>query len=265
MPKMEPHMSDENVDISGSLPPLSAEVIDNLADRMQDAIKSATDLSPGKPASSTLKKLVAKRVPPKTLAQFNTLDSYHLVLWDECMSILERISAYPHTVGYRKHLSNAPQDVRRAWLIHSHSLRGNELYIVQDRTKAFLLFLYAVANEAGLAATEQSNSFENIYRKRFRRRLHERHEITHAHSRPSLTSRIINMQSALARANDEDKSSMVAQLLGATTPFLAMLEKLQGKPLAIGEVETLQQEGADREAREMLDLFGRAVLKTLNK
>lgn len=257
-------MPDKTEIPADDLPLLSPDVIDGLANLIQHAIKTAARATPGKPASDELKKLIAKRVPPKTLARYDTLDDYHIVAWDEAMAILERIFAYPYTVQYRKHLKGVPLDVGAAWQIHSHSLRGNELYIVQDRTEAFLGFLHVLAGECGLTTTDQTKAFENKFKKAFKRRLLQRHEVTHAHMRPSLVSRIINLNSAMARATPDEKEPMVTQFIEATAPVLGMLQELTGKNLTVAEVEQMHEAGAEREAQVMLDLFGRCVLTTLN-
>lgn len=246
------------------LPPLTTTIIDELACRIQYTIKTATDATPGKAASDVLKALVAKRVPPKTLARYDTLDNHHFIVWDEALSILERIFAYPAVVQYRKHLSGAPKEVRLAWQIHSHSLRCGELYIVQDRTKAFLGYLHAVAAECGIVGSDERKTFERRFKARFKRRLLERHELTHAHARPSLTSRIINAHTTMARVKPDEVEAMVIESLNSTKPLLDKLQALRGKALMFDDALRLHEESAQREAREMLDLFGKAALATLN-
>lgn len=82
--------------------------------------------------------------------------------------------------------------------------------------------------------------------------------------RPSLTSRIINMQSAIGRAAPEEREPMVVQMVNAAAPLIDKLHQLRGKQLSYEEVEQIHEEGARREARQMLDLFGKAVLATLS-
>lgn len=246
------------------LPPLSPELIDGFAARIQSIIKAAIEAAPGSAPSEDTMKFINARVPPKTLPRYATLDEIDLVVWDEALAILERIFAYPYAVQYRKHLKDAPEEVRMAWQIHSHSLRGNELYVVQDRTTAFLDFLHAVARDLDLRPSAKSKTFETESKKLFRRRLLERHEVTHAKMRPSLTSRIINMQSAIGRAAPEEREPMVVQMVNAAAPLIDKLHQLRGKQLSYEEVEQVHEEGARREARQMLDLFGKAVLATLN-
>jgi len=127
---------------------------------------------------------------------FHVLDNYGLIIWDEAMTILDRILVYPFTASYRKHLLGAPKEVIGAWQFHSHSLRVGELYIVQDRTVALLEFLKVVAEDCGLPATDCRKSFESSFKKVFDRRLCERHRLTHAHERPSIISRIIDLSGA---------------------------------------------------------------------
>ena len=143
-----------------ALPPLEASIAQALAGKICDIITAAGKANPGMEASADSKKLVARRVPPSWLSKFELMDGYGFVIWDEAMTVLDRILVYPVTARYRKYLVGAPKEVIGAWQFHSHSLRVGELYIVLDRTVALLEFLYVVGRDCGLDVTDCRKSFE---------------------------------------------------------------------------------------------------------
>lgn len=249
-----------------ALPPLEAGIAQALAAKVSDAITAAAQGSPGRPASLKSRQLAAKRVSPSTAKKIHVLDDYGLIIWDEAMTILDRILVYPFTASYRKHLLGAPKEVIGAWQFHSHSLRVGELYIVQDRTVALLEFLKVVADDCGLPATDRRKSFESSFKKTFERRLRERHRLTHAHERPSMISRIIDLSGAKWTDDKEGVEKQVIDLMTKTLPMLVQSSEATGRtpPRTPKDVETLHELQAEREARQMLKLVGDALLGTIN-
>ena len=251
---------------SGDLPPLEVGLAQALAARLQDVVTAAAQASPGTPASAEAKKLLARRVPKSWLPKYEVMDEYGFVIWDEAMTILDRILVYPFTASYRKHLKGAPKEVLGAWQFHSHSLRIGELYIVLDRTLALLEFLTVVAKGCGLSATDQRKAFEKTFKKTFERRLRERHRLTHAHERPSMVSRIIDLSGGKWAGDDDATIRQVLDIFAKTLPMLTKASEAAGRtpPKTPEEVEALHQWGAQREARQMLKLVGEALLGTLD-
>ncbi len=249
-----------------ALPSLDMGLAQGLAAKVSDLITEAAKATPGLRASARAKTLVARRVPPKWLPKYDVMDEYGFVVWDEAMTILDRILVYPFTASYRKHLTDAPKDVIGAWQFHSHSLRVGELYIVFDRTMALLEFLTVVAQDCGLAATDQSKSFEKTFKKTFARRLGERHRLVHAHQRPSMTSRIIDLSGAKWAGDEEESAKQILTLLTTSLPKLWEASEKLGRapPKTPQEVEAMHEWGAQQEARQMLKLVGEALLATLN-
>lgn len=251
---------------SEALPPLEAGIARGLAGKVSDLITTAAKASPGLRASDEAKKLVARRMPPKWLSKYEVMDEYGFVIWDEAMTILDRILVYPFTASYRKHLISAPKEVIGAWQFHSHSLRIGELYIVLDRTLALLEFLNIVARDSGLPVTDQRKVFEKIFKKTFDRRLRERHRLTHAHERPSMTSRIIDLSGGKWIGDEHESAEELMALLTSMLPKLKEASEAAGRtaPKTPQEVEAIHEWGAQQEARQMLKLVGDALLGTLN-
>lgn len=249
-----------------ALPPLEVSLAQALAAKVSDTITAAAQSSSGLPASANAKKLVARRVPPSWLSKYDVMDEYGFVVWDEAMTILDRILAYPVTVTYRKYLTGAPREVIGAWQFHSHSLRVGEIYIVLDRTMALLDFLHVVAKDCGLQVSDSRKAFEKAFKKAFDGRLRERHRLTHAHERPSITSRIVDLSGGKWADDDEEAAKQLIELFSKTLPSLIEAAETAGRtlPTSIEEVEAVHELGAQREAQKMLKLVGEALLGMLN-
>lgn len=173
---------------------------------------------------------------------------------------------YPFTASYRKHLIGAPKEVIGAWQFHSHSLRVGELYIVLDRTLALLEFLNIVARDCGLPVTDCRKSFEKRFKKTFDRRLRERHRLVHAHERPSMTSRIIDLSGGKWAGDKDESLKALIKIIAKTLPALIESSEAAGRtpPKTPEEVEAMYEWGAQQEARQMLKLIGETLLATLN-
>lgn len=248
------------------LPPLEVGLARAFAAMVSDAVTTAARASPGMPASAEARKLVARRVSKSRIPNYKVMDEYGPVLWDEAMTILDRILVYPFIASYRKHLKDAPDEVLKAWQFHSQSLRVGELYIVQDRTKKLLEFLAVVARDCGLPATDKREEFEKTFKKNFERRLRERHRLTHAHERPSFESRIIDLAGGKWQGDHEATVEQVLDVLAKMLPKLAEASEAAGRapPRTPGDIEALHEGGARQEARLMLKLVGEALLGTIN-
>lgn len=245
------------------LPPLDVRFAQALAAKVSDAITAA---AAGKPASFNSKKLVAKRVRPTWLPQYEVMDKYGFVLWDEILTILDRILVYPYIATYRKHLRDAPKEVLSAWQFHSHTLRVGEIYLVQDRTSALLEFLNSVAADCGLPVTDCRKSFESKFKKTFERRLRERHRLTHAHERPSAVSRLVDLSGSKWTGDEAEAARLMTDLLSKALPRLVEVSEAAGRPppMSMEDIEALHEKGAEQEARQMLMLVAEALLATLS-
>lgn len=250
-----------------SLPPLEPSVVKALAGTIAEFIDTAAKSAPGRVSSSDCRKLVARRVPPSTVAKFDVMDNYGLVLWDEILTILDRILIYPHTTTYRKHLKDAPHEVQKAWQFHSHSLRVTELYIILDRNIAMLSFLNVILESFNLPMHDQRKEFEKSFKKTFERRLRERHRLTHAHERPSLVSRIIDLSGTKFSGDKEEVEKILSDAMLSLMSRWSDITKVVGPaaPTTLEMAEAMHEEAGQIEARRMLNLVGEALLKTINR
>lgn len=136
---------------------------------------------------------VVKRLTPKNVTTYSTPEKLPFLIYTEIESLGDRIRLYLFTARYRELINSGPREMSMAWQMHSHShsLRQGELYIIQERGVELIRFLHDVASGLGVTTVDRSNSFRKAFKKRFDRRLRERHRLVYAHERPSLTSRVI--------------------------------------------------------------------------
>lgn len=262
---IKPMSENESAPLEEKLPTLSSSVTYGLVSKLFDTLDAKCKASPGRPASETIKALVAKRVSPNSLTKYDTLDPYPTVIMDEATMIMDRILAYPQITRYRKHLNGKSLELSSAWQIHSQSLRVGELYIVLDRTNALLKFLEQLASELGITVNKCQKRFEKKFKIAFKRRLLERHRIVHAHERPSLESRIISLSSDTLALEPKDIEPVLLDMMVKALTGLSQVKKDIGQevPEILANVEKLHESTSDREAAQMLDLVGKAILKTL--
>lgn len=115
---------------------------------------------------------------------------------------------------YPKYFSSKERDVISAFFAHLHALRSSELYLIQERAGELLRFAHHLATDLRLAASDQSRIFEKAFKRRFERRLRKRHRLVHAHERPSLMTRMLDVVSGTKdrEALGEALSTLIAQL-----------------------------------------------------
>lgn len=217
--------------------------------------------------SAETKKGIVKRVSPKAAAEFSVADNLPQLVSLEVETIGERIRLYPFTALYREAINWASKDMVGAWMLHSHSLRQSELYIIQERSTDLLRFIRDIGQDFGLVAPDRSKSFEKAFKKRFGRRLRERHRLVHAHERPSLTSRVIDFGLAAEETDKDIVTDTLADVL------IKMVNMLPGDPPKDSE-ELLQRINglrdaypifAHQEAAEMFEMLAIELGTTLDK
>jgi hypothetical protein len=207
---------------------------------------------------------IVKRVTPKLVADFSKVDKLPFLISMELEMLGDRIRLYPFTALYREAINWASKDMIAAWMLHSHSLRQGELYIIQERGVELLRFLRDVGTNLGLPAADRSKYYEKAFKKRFERRLRERHRIVHAHERPSLTSRVIDFGVAAQEADN-----MVAETLADLVIKIAHMlpgDTTDDPEELLRRVHELRDSYANfarEEAADMLEMLATEVGNTL--
>ena len=90
--------------------------------------------------------------------------------------------------------------------------------------------------------------------------------MTHAHERPSLISRIIDLSGGKWAGDSEEAKKQCLTLMTTIWPKLIEASETAGRapPQAPQDVEAIHEWGAQQEARQMLNLVAEALLATLN-
>jgi hypothetical protein len=224
--------------------------------------KAVSLVTPAQISTDTYK-CVRKRVSAKIVSEYATPQNVLSLIILDIQQIGDRIRLCPFTAKYREQINLSSNDMVTAWQLHSHSLRQSELYIIQERGTEVLQFLHFVARDFKLKSVDCSNSFEREFKKRFERRLRERHRLVHAHEKPSLVSRLIDLMVS------GDNERAVGQALGEV---LAKVASIMPGPATDDPKEALRRLRslgeqyamlAEKEAIDMFDLFSEAVIRTI--
>lgn len=135
---------------------------------------------------------IAKRVPRNSIAQCSTPEGAASLLALEIEYIGLRISRYQFIERYREHFTAPNCEMGAAFIAHIHTMRGSEIYIIMERSTAFLDFLAHYTNDLGLLSARRARALEKTFKTVYERHLRERHRIVHAHEKSSLASRVLD-------------------------------------------------------------------------
>jgi hypothetical protein len=212
------------------------------------------------PLSSDTIKQIAKRVAPSVLPSYLDIEKAIDLLMMELQTIGTRIVQYRYIGVYNSHFHSPSPEIGIAFLSHFHSLRVNELYIVLERGSDFLRFCELIAEDLELPSLHKVKSYIKSFKKIFERRLRERHRIVHAHERPSLASRLLELPPGM------DRDQVTDAIVPLSVQLMSLWFLLNGKPVPEqitkedfdafrAEMMELHLNAFDQEAREMWDLF----------
>lgn len=207
--------------------------------------------------SNETRKHITKRVPSSQLQKYLTVEMAIALLAQEISDLGTRISHYQHIERYREHFKAKDKAMRAAFVMHTHILRGNEIYVIMERCEDWLKFFYALASDLDLGPTQPAKKLQKRFKKEFERHLRERHRIVHAHERPSLVSRMVGAPPEYLNHPD------FAKVYADTVRMLAgMLHKVIGDQVEDKSADEVLQatnvrrlEAVDRECFTMWSIF----------
>jgi hypothetical protein len=174
---------------------------------MNSSLKESEPVALSQPLSEQIR----RRVPPSYLTKYLQLDRGIAICTNELDLIATRIRQYPMIRSYPNYFSSKDKSVYAAFLTHLHSLRANELYLIQERGAQLLRFAYLLTQNLGMQSVDRSKAFEKAFRKEFGWRLRERHRLTHAHERPSLMTRFLDV--IASNATKEQMENVLTDLM----------------------------------------------------
>ena len=207
--------------------------------------------------SDETRKQIIKRVPFSQLQKYLTVEMAIALLALEISDLGTRISHYQHIVRYREHFNAPNKPMGAAFVMHTHILRGSEIYIIMARCEDWLKFFYALAVDLDLGPTHMAKKLQTRFKKEFERHLRERHRIVHAHERPSLASWMVG-----APPEDLDHPDFAKLYVDTAGMLVDMLHKAIGEQIkyksadeALKAINVRQLEAVDRECFTMWSIF----------
>lgn len=212
------------------------------------------------------KRQITKRVPPSTLEKYLNPEAAISLLAMEVEDLGSRIFRYQYIERYREHFQSPDAAMQSAFVMHTHILRGSEIYIIMENCVSFLDFYYDVANDLTLNPSKKSKELTSQFKKHFKRHLLERHRIVHSHERPSLVSRMISMpQEGMA---DPDMTATIAEFLKSSLEILAPaiegLDNINDFSLALEQINNFRLKAVDQECLDMWSILLDATTKLID-
>ncbi|MBY5545984.1 hypothetical protein HFO61_03855 [Rhizobium leguminosarum] len=199
---------------------------------------------------------IGKLISEAGTKRFQTIRSLPTLVSWEVSTYCERVRIYPFVTKYREAILGNSSEMIAAWQLHSHSLRQNELYVLQERGTKILDFVHLVTKDLGLNTENRARKFQQKFASQFKSRLRDRHRVVHAHEKPSMMSRVADL---VITADDITKKEMHDYALDL---IFRMAELLPGdeddpseKVRALLNARQLHVSGAEEEASQMMQLF----------
>lgn len=216
--------------------------------------------------SAATEKHIAKRVPPKVLRNYLSPDSAISLLSLEISDLGMRISHYQYIERYREHFSPPDAAMRAAFVMHTHILRGSEIYVIMERCGSCLGFFHDLAADLDLGPTKMAKSLEKQFKKEFERHLRERHRIVHAQERPSLVSRMIGVHpDELAQPDVVEKyATIIGTLAEALTASLGEAANQKSPAEKFAMINDLRLRAVDKECFQMWSIFLGCINKLID-
>lgn len=231
------------------------------------ALKEHLAQMPSEPSLSDASKgHIAKRVGPKAQAKYMNPEGAIDLLSVEVLDLATRISRYQYIERYREHFKASDPAMGTAFIMHTHILRGSEIYVIMERSESFLDFFHDVAADLDLnPAKKLGKDLQKQFKKNFARHLRERHRIVHAHERPSVISRITAIapepegeNRAMMEKSFQDAFKMMLGALDSMAPHLTQAADFE---TAINNINDYRLKAVDRECFEMWSI----LLDSINK
>lgn len=241
-----------------TLSEILAEQVDSVAGGFDASLKRhLAALSQPPSISKDTKKHIAKRVSPKNLAKYQTPENAISLLSMEIGDLGLRISRYQFIERYREHFQAPTAEMRTAFVMHTHILRGSEIYVIMERCVSFLDFFYDLAADLSLNPTKVSKPLESRFKKDFERHLRERHRIVHAHERPTLVSRMMSIPPEdMTRPEVGDIfKNVLGTFAGMVAPAVQSTLGTEDASEALNRINEFRLQAVDKECLDMWSIF----------
>lgn len=204
---------------------------------------------------------VDNMIPPKSRDGYRTpLNVIDLATF-EVTSLGQKIRRYQFIERYKFFVRMPDSEMGMAFHEHCYEVRNAEIYGTLERGEVIIRFITALAADFKIGDAKAPNRYARNFRRAFEHRLRERHRRTHAHERPSLVSRMLQLGEIKTTEERQLLEGLLRNIYGTlTAAFDAIREKLQaddripstGDPVAF---QKWYLERVDEEAAAMWHIF----------
>lgn len=223
-------------------------------------------IRPGHDAFGTkVSNIVDKMVAPSARDNYRKTDQVINLALTEIDFLAQKIRRYQYIERYKFHFQSPNPEIGMGFAEHMYLLRNSELYGVLEQGETLIRFASAVGEELGVGDDKAAPKYHKLFKEKFERRLRERHRMTHAHERPSLVSRLLQ----LGELKTDDERKMVEKTLGmiygSITAIMEAINKdipEEKRPPSSKDKKAFQAwylERVDDEAAIMWKIFSNAV------
>jgi hypothetical protein len=209
--------------------------------------------------------IVDHMVPPNARDAYRTPLNVIGLATFEVGNLGQKIRRYQFVERYKFFVDMPDTEIGIAFHEHCYEVRNAELYGILERGEALIRFAAALAAELDSGDEKAPSKYARNFRREFDHRLRERHRRTHAHERPSLISRILQIGEIKTKEERQVLEHFLRNIHSTVTAaFEAIQEKWQEHKLipSMRDPVTFQQwylQSVDEEAATMWRLFTDAL------
>lgn len=184
----------------------------------------------------------------------------------EIGNIGQKIHRYQFIERYKFFADMPDAEMGLAFAEHMYAVRNAELYSILERGEAVVRFVAAIAVELQTGDSKAANKYTKEYRRQFEYRLRERHRMTHAHERPSLVSRMLQLSDVKTDEERQMIQSIFGDILNTMVSAFELIQERQPEgehPTHMSDPVAFQKwylQRVDGEAASMWHIFTESVL-----
>ena len=209
-----------------------------------------------------------QRTMPRQAENIKSMDRVFALWALEFLDVATRISDYQYISTYSYMVSLDDKNMNLALIRHCETLSRSEIYVIMERGAEAIRFLNAIINSLGASVSDPSKSYTKKMKKEFDYDLSDRHSITHAKSRPTLSRRLLTLMFY------KDNKEMMDQISDSLGSVFAAIDKIKqaGAQLPIksdplGDQSKFREEAlarADAKADKMWQILTSNIEKMMN-
>lgn len=207
--------------------------------------------------------IVDGMVPPAARDMYRTPDSVIGLAAFEVGNVGQKIRRYQFIERYKFFVDLPDAEMGIAFGEHIYAVRNAELYSILEKGEAIVRFVATLSMELEAGDAKAPSKYAKDYRSQFAYRLRERHRMTHAHERPSVVSRMLQLR----ELKTDQERRMIKRIFGdMLSTIMETFELIQEKqpekapfPCDPATFQNWYLRRVDEEAASMWRIFSKAV------